>query len=220
LPASSPYDFPAMFGKEILDALDRQMLETICTHAREGQSFNKLVEEVKPFVSRSTFAFRAKRLQRLGYIEPVTDAHNKQAKRIRGKPLMLLIIRLVDGIRGQFEEVLNSLASITEFSNNNLPSDDESRRKKKKKQILEDASQKMKEIFSLIPTYALYFGESAAGDLLLPMLMDDFKKLNSSFASLIASDKEIRTILECNSFGSHGYALLLRPSTCNVGSCS
>jgi hypothetical protein len=60
--ASSPYDFPAMFGKERLDALDRQMLETICTHSREGQSFNKLVEEVKPFASRSTFAFRAKRL--------------------------------------------------------------------------------------------------------------------------------------------------------------
>jgi hypothetical protein len=110
---------------------------------------------------------------------------------------MLMIIRLVDRIRGQCEEVSNSLASITEASNNNLPSDDESRRKRKKQQqILDDASQEMKGIFSLIPTYALYFGEASVGDLLLPMLMDDFKKLNSSFASLIASDKKILSILE------------------------
>ena len=36
--------------------------------------------------------------------------------------------------------------------------------------------EKMKGIFSLIGTYAIYFGESVAGDLLLPMLIEDFKK--------------------------------------------
>ena len=47
---STPY-------KEVrLEALDRQILETICRHGREGQSFNKLVADVKPIASLGSLA--------------------------------------------------------------------------------------------------------------------------------------------------------------------
>lgn len=48
----------SVFSPEPLDLKDRRILEVICKHGKVGQSFNKLVDEVKPFISRSTFALR------------------------------------------------------------------------------------------------------------------------------------------------------------------
>jgi hypothetical protein len=179
------------FGKERLDALDRKLLEIICDHGREGQSFNKLVEEVKSSsASRSTFAFRAKRLERLGYLESFCDPQNKQLKRIRGRPLMLMITRLVSKIRNQCQD-LDIVLTSSKATDNSSTEEGFARTK----QILQDASQKMKGIFSLVPTYALYLGEAAAADLVLPMVMEDFKRLNSNLASLLSSDSRLRDAL-------------------------
>ena len=94
-----------MFGPEPLDSLDRQILEVICKHGRDGQSFNKLVAEVNPFASRSTFALRAKRLERLNYTESLPDERNRQMKRIRGKPMTLLVTRIASRMRSQCTEL-------------------------------------------------------------------------------------------------------------------
>ncbi len=55
--------------------------------------------------------------------------------------------------------------------------------------------ERMKGIFSLIGTYATLFGESVAGDLLLPMVIADFRKLNSDLLFLLNMNKKLAGLM-------------------------
>ncbi|MEM3647259.1 MAG: hypothetical protein QW334_03840 [Thermofilum sp.] len=169
--------------------LDRQILEVICKHGRDGQSFNKLVAEAKGFASRSTFALRAKRLEKLNYIERLPDEKNKQMKRIRGKPMMLLVMRIASRMRSQCAELEQAIQRRAESLGtqkilNNDELDDQ-------KRFINQTNDKIKGVFSLIGVYAVNLGESVAGDLLLPMVIDNFKKVSSAVMSLLASNPQL-----------------------------
>ena len=177
---------PVVFGPEPLDSLDRQILDAICKHGRGGQSFNKIVAEVGAFASRSTFALRAKRLERLNYIESFPDERNRQMKRIRGKPMTLLVMRIASRMRSQCAElgqIIHSRAKSIEAQK--VLSRNELHREVK---FINETDDKIKSIFSLIGVYAVNLGADAASDFLLPMMIEDFKKLNSELRSLMISN--------------------------------
>ncbi len=176
---------------ESLDLLDRKILEVVCSHHREGQSFNKLVEEVKPLASRSTFALRAKRLEKLGYIEKISDTKQKQIKRIRGTPIVLLASRLLERIREQCGEAVQDLKCKKEFILSKKDQEYTDKEFSELKESILQLGERIKEIFSLVGTYAVLLGEPIAGDLLLPKLVEDFKKLNSELLSLLSLDKRV-----------------------------
>jgi hypothetical protein len=151
--------------------------------------------EMKPYLSRSTFALRAKKLERLGYLEKIPDEKGSQAKLIRGTPMTLLFMRLVTQIKKQCDELsqsMNSKKILLEAMSGRESNDAELR--KVSAAIIQDG-EKMKGLFSLIASYAINLGESVAGDLLLPMLIDDFRKLNSELLSLLNVDKRILNLL-------------------------
>ncbi|MDG7009109.1 MAG: hypothetical protein JRN06_12940 [Nitrososphaerota archaeon] len=180
---------PVVFGPGRLDSVDRQILDAICKHGREGQSFNKLVVEVEPMASRSTFALRAKRLEKLKYVERFPDGKNKQMRRIRGSPTMLLLTRIASGMKSQCGELESAMRERTEsIRAMRVLSSEEIN---KQVEFIEQADARVKGIFSLVGVYAVNLGETAAGDLILPMVVEDFRKLNSALASLLTSNPKL-----------------------------
>jgi hypothetical protein len=181
---------PTPFGNGRLDRLDRRILEAICEHGREGQSFNKLVSEVRPFVSRSTFALRTKRLEKLGFVETFPDAKERQVRRTRGKPSSLMLMRIVARMKQQCAEVELSLVELSELKANAEFGVDELTRR------IEPINDRIRGIFALVGSYAVLFGEGVAGDLLLPMVVGDFRKVNSALLSLLRSHPELAHAIE------------------------
>jgi len=172
-----------------------QILETISKHGRSGQSFNKLVLEVNGFAARSTFALRVKRLEKLNYAESVPDAKKRQVRRIRGKPTTLLVMRIASRMKAQcseLEQAINSRAESIRAKKDLSEAEIEDQ-----KEFIDEANDKTKGVFSLIGVYAVNLGESVAGDLLLPMVINDFKRLNSALgAFLVANPRLMRAVAD------------------------
>ena len=178
-----------------MDDLDRKILRVVCSHDREGQSFNKLVRETESFVSRSTFASRVNRLERLGYVEKLPDVKERQMKRIRGKPLTLLIVRLSTRIRKQCNSLSESfIQKKSSLESRNDAAFTEQEIAELGRSISLDG-ERLKGIFSLIGAYAVLFGESVAGDFLVPLVIDDFKRVNSELLSLLTSKRKLASSL-------------------------
>ena len=180
---------PIVFGPGRIDSLDRQILETICRHGREGQSFNRLVAEVHPFASRSTFALRTKRLVKLNYTERFPDGKNRQMKRLRGTPPMLMLARISSTMKAQCADLEHAIRERTgSIKARKALSEDEVNREIG---YVNQTNDKIKGVFSLVGVYAVNLGETAAGDIILPMVVEDFKRVNSAFASLLASNPQL-----------------------------
>jgi DNA-binding Lrp family transcriptional regulator len=174
---------PSSFGSRRLDALDLRLLEAICRHGREGQSFNKLVAEVKPFASRSTFALRCKKLQRLNYVETFGDAREQQprTRRTRGSPLTLLLMRIVERMKKQcsdIDKLLQEEITAPEGSEAEVARLDKA---------LEEANNRIKNVYSLVSQYGVMFGPAVAGDIILPLALPAFRKLNGTLMAFLAS---------------------------------
>lgn len=137
--------------------------------------------EVKPFISRSTFALRVGKLERLRYLERVPEA--KQTKRVRGRPMTLMMMRLVFRMRERCAKLEKTLVA---HKSGTL--DDE-------RMFAEQVNDEVKDLFSLIGLYGVIFGESVAGDLILPMVIDDMRHLNSSFGSFLLQDRALAASL-------------------------
>jgi DNA-binding Lrp family transcriptional regulator len=187
--SAEAYGMRAVFGPGTLDSLDRKILEIICAHGREGQSFNKLVAEVKPFASRSTFALRAKRLVKLNYAERFPDGKNELMVRIRGSPMMLLLTRITSAMRSQCAELELAIRERGESVKAEKTLDEGE--VTKQVEFINQSNEKIKGIFSLIGVYAVNLGETAAGDIILPMVVGDFRRLNSALTSLIVSNPKL-----------------------------
>jgi len=190
MPKQVPQTTLTLFGQEPLDTLDRQILDTICKHGRDAQSFNKLVFEVGAFASRSTFALREKRLEKLNYIESVRDVENSQIKRIRGKPMTLLLTRIASRMKSQCAELEQAIHRRAEIirARKTLSKDELN----KEVEFIDDTNEKVKGVFSLIGVYAVNLGASAASDFLLPMVIGDFSRLNSELGAFLTSHPQLR----------------------------
>ncbi len=180
----------SVFPPEPLDTKDRQILEVICKYGQKGQSFNKLVDEVKPFVSRSTFAARAKRLQRLGYIEKSPDQDRKQVKRISGtlqfRMLMFTILRTKDKISKIERRISEKEKEIAEISEKLAQEYHEDFRK-----YIREEFMNIGQTFSSVAVAAVTYGETAAGDIFLPSLMENLRNVMLKLASIMKNNPEL-----------------------------
>jgi len=181
------------FSPEPLDSKDRQILEVVCRYGRVGQSFNRLVEEMKPFISRSTFAVRLERLQRLNYIEKLPDERMKQVKRIRGtlpaRMLMWSVARAKEGVAAvvkvisEKEEELSKMPATERLSAEQV----EGFRTFLQQILLERTAN----IFSSVATVAVTYGENAAGDIFLPSITEDFRDVVRRLSSLLKKNPDL-----------------------------
>jgi len=168
-------------------------LEVVCKYGRVGQSFNKLVEEVKPFISRSTFAVRLERLQRLNYIEKLPDEKVKQVKRIRGtlqaRMLMWSVARAKEGVAAivklisEKEEELSKMPASERLSAEQV----EGFRAFLQQILLERTTS----VFSSVATIAVTYGEAAAGDVFLPSITEDFRDIVRRLSSLVKKNPDL-----------------------------
>jgi len=180
----------SVFPPESLDTKDRQILEVICKYGRKGQSFNKLVEEVKLFVSRSTFSVRVERLQRLGYIDKSPDEKRKQVKLISGtlpfRMLMWMIRRTKDEIskiEGRLSEKEKEIAEASEIPQQEHLEDFRT--------YIREEFEKIGQAFSSVATVAVTYGESAAGDIFLPSIMENLRGVMLMLASIMKKNPEL-----------------------------
>jgi len=174
----------SLFPPEPLDSRDRKILELLCKYGREGQSFNKLVEEAKPFASRSTFALRVERLQRLNYAEKLPDKERKQVKRLRGTLQARMLMWLVGRMREEASEIEKritdreeELLKLKELSPEDMKAFGDFFQK--------TGVERIKGIFGSVATVALTYGETAAGDIFLPSVIESFRNAVLKLASII-----------------------------------
>jgi len=181
----------SVFSSEPLDWRDRRILELVCRYGREGQSFNKLVEEAKPFASRSTFALRIERLQRLGYVEKIPDKRRKQVKRIRGSLQTRMLMWLVNRVR---EEAAKIEKEITEKEKelSRKPKELSTQDVRAFRDFLREIKlRKVNGVFSSVATVAVTYGETAAGDIFLPSVVESFRNVMLKLASLMKRNPEL-----------------------------
>lgn len=179
-----------VFPPERLDWRDRRILEVVCKYGKQGQSFNKLAEEVKPFASRSTFALRIERLQRLKYLEKFPDVKRKQMKRIRGafrtRLLMWMIAKAqkqiaeIEDLICEKEKLLNKPESFTSEETDDI-----------RVFFQKTLTEKINNTFSSIAYVAAGHGEAAAGDIFLPQVTESFRRIVLRMSSFVMKNPAV-----------------------------
>lgn len=182
-----------VFPPEPLDLKDRRVLEVVCKYGREGQSFNKLVEEAKPFISRSTFALRIERLRRLGYVEKLPNKKRKQVKRIRGtlqaRVLMWMVARAKDEIAA-----IERLLSEKEDKLSRKPRELSAGQVKAFRDFVREEFERISRTFSSVAAVAVTYGETAAGDIFLPSVVESFRGVMLKLASVLKRNPELTKV--------------------------
>jgi len=180
------------FPPEPLDLRDRLILEAICRHGKKGQSFNRLVDEMKPFVSRSTLAVRLERLQRLNYVEKLADDKMKQVRWIRGslpaRMLMWHIARAKEQVKAIEECIAKKDENVLKtLERGTLPAEiiDDLRR------FVQDIQRRVSIIFSMVAEIAITYGEAPASYIFLPAIIEDLRNMTLRFSSLIQKRPEL-----------------------------
>ena len=191
------------FPPEPLDLRDRLILEAICRHGKKGQSFNRLVDEMKPFVSRSTLAVRLERLQRLNYVEKLADDKMKQVRWIRGclptRMLMWHIARAKEQVKAIEECIAKKDESVLKaLERGPLPADiiDDLRR------FIQDVIQRRVSIvLSMVAEIAITYGEAPASYIFLPAIIEDLRNMTLRFSLLIRKRPELAISLALGAEG-------------------
>jgi len=169
---------------------DRRVLEVVCKYGRRGQSFNKLVEEVKPFISRSTFALRIERLQRLGYVEKFPNEKRKQVKRIRGtlqaRMFMWMVARAKDEVA-----TIERLLSEKEDELSKKPKELSAEQVKAFREFTREGLERISRTFGSVAFAAVTYGETAAGDIFLPSVVEGFRSVMLKLASVLKRNPEL-----------------------------
>ena len=180
----------SIFPPEPLDSRDRKILELLCKYRREGQSFNRLVEEAKPFVSRSTFALRVERLQRFNYAEKLPDKERKQVKRLRGTLQARMLMWLVGRMReeaSEIEELITEkdeeLSKRKELSPEDIKTFGDFLRK--------TGVERINGVLSSVAAVAVTYGEAAAGDIFLPSVIESFRNAVLKLASIMKKNPKL-----------------------------
>lgn len=155
------------FPDEPLDDKDRQILVALRDAGPQGLGFNLLVGKVRDSVSRSTVAVRIEKLVRLGYVT------KKQGERAgKSAPISLSrrsesLFAFIDASKEMGKRVLQELE---EFEANNFNEEEFEKWYAKFRD-------RFNSTFGMAAVVAVLFGRSAAGDLFMPLLMDNYNPL-------------------------------------------
>jgi hypothetical protein len=171
------------FPEEPLDHRDRKLIQTIGMHGGKGIGFNRLVEESKPFASRSTVAVRTERLIRLGYLERLIA----RGRPGRERPVRLTfrcysLMLSIDGAREIAARLHSEIRAMQQEAEERLGEADV-------KRWADEFRERYNALFGLVGSMAAFYGTSAAGDLFLPPIVEDYKNL---FAHLLAMLRQKR----------------------------
>ena len=106
--------------------------------------------------------------------------------------MTLVLTRIASMMRSQCSELEQEIQTASKIAMQKVLSKNEL---DEQKAFIDQANDKTKSVFSLIGVYAVKFGEAPAGDFLLPMVIPDFKKLNSALESLLFSNPQLMRVM-------------------------
>lgn len=172
------------FPEEPLDSRDRKLIQALCGEGEKGIGFNKLVGMTRGFASRSTVAVRIERLVRLGYLErSARDAGRGKERPVRLTfrcfSFMLTIEKsreIAAGLRAE----LRSMQGAKDLGEG-----------EGLKRWYHEFRERYSTLFGMVGTMAVFYGTSAAGDLFLPLVVEDYKTLSVEFMSLVREKPEL-----------------------------
>jgi len=171
------------FPEEPLDSRDRKLIQAIYGEGEKGIGFNKLVGRTRGFASRSTVAVRIERLMRLGYLER-SAGNDRQGKE---KPVRLtfrcfsfmLSVEKSKEIAAKVRSELQSMQGAKGVGEGGL------------KKWYDEFRERYNILFGMVGTMAVFYGTSAAGDLFLPLVVEDYKMLSAEFMNLFRERPEL-----------------------------
>jgi len=170
------------FPEEPLDLRDRKLIQTIYGEGAKRIGFNKLVGRTRTFASRSTVAVRMERLVRLGYLERGGGSNGRGKERpvrltFRCFSLMLSVEKSKE-IAAKLRSELQSMQKGKSLGEGEL------------KKWYDGFRERYNGLFGMVGTMAIFYGTSAAGDLFLPLIVEDYKSLSAEFMRLLRSRPE------------------------------
>jgi DNA-binding Lrp family transcriptional regulator len=180
------------FPEEPLDSKDRQLIQVAYGYRAEGVGFNQLVKAAESFASRSTVALRVERLVRLGYLERISVERPGKVKPIRVTFKCLSLMHTLELVRAKAMELKQDLYEAARELETGKENRTEGRPERFKK-LYEELRQRWNGLFGMVGSLAVFYGRSAAGDLFLPLVMDDYLQISMEHFSLLQSDPEFRS---------------------------
>lgn len=172
------------FPNEPLDEKDRKIIESAYKHGHEGVGFNKFVQELKPFASRSTIAFRVERLCKLGYLERISKSSPKDVRPVRVSFKCFSVLSVLEQLRKKTAELVQRIKQENlRQKEEQLGQTDVDSFRKWYQELREDWNG----CFGMVGSIAVFYGESAASDLFLPLMIGSYSELASEFFSLLSS---------------------------------
>ena len=166
------------FPNEPLDEKDRKIIEAAYKHKHEGVGFNRFVQELKPSVSRSTVAFRVERLCKLGYLERISNSSPGDLKPVRVSFKCFSLLSMLEQVQSKAAKLAQTIREEGSIEENEADADSV-------RKTYDELRESWNGYFSMIGSVAMLYGERAAADLFLPLIMDDFRHLVSEFFSLL-----------------------------------
>lgn len=145
---------------------------------------------MKGFASRSTFALRVERLQRLGYVEKFPDKERKQVKRIRGTLPARMLMWAVSKAKDDIAEI-EKLLSEKEDQLSKQPRGLSPEQVKAFSDFIREELERIMRTFSSVAIAAVTYGETAAGDIFLPSVVESFRSVMLKLASIIKKNPEL-----------------------------
>ena len=170
------------FPDEPLDSRDRNLIQAVYESGEKGVGFNKLVEEAHGFASRSTVAARMRRLVNLGYLE---RRREKVPGRERPVRVTFKCYTLMVSI-GRTREIAAKLHSQTQSMRRSDGIVEE-----EAKRWWVEFRELYNTFFGMVGPMAVFYGTSAAGDLFLPLIVDDYKSLSTEFMDMVRGRPEL-----------------------------
>jgi DNA-binding Lrp family transcriptional regulator len=170
------------FPEEPLDPRDRKLIQVIYGEGAKGIGFNRLVEKTRDFASRSTVAMTIERLVRLGYLE----------KRAGRRPGKVKPVRLTYRCY-TFMTTIENLKVVAGGLESKLKSMDEKKslEKEELKKWWREFRERYNSFFGMVGSMAMFYGTAAAGDLFLPLVVEDYTDLSSKFMSVCRERPEL-----------------------------
>ena len=171
------------FPDDPLDSRDRNLIVILYAAGAGGIGFNRLVKKAAPFASRSTVALRVGRLVRLGYVERIPSRGSGLTKPVRLSfrchSLMFTVMTLREKTKDLSGELSRFGPSFESRGGRGRKMEGEL------KNWYDEYRGRFNGLFGMAGSIAVMYGTVAAGDLFLPLIVDDYERLSSEFGNLV-----------------------------------
>ncbi len=167
------------FPDESLDEKDRKIMIVLKEAGINGLGFNALVKKLQPEVSRSTVAVRVEKLLRLGYLEKKQNWRSGKLKPIYLSKRTQQIFAIIDKSREMSSDIIQKLDELDELDQEVFEN------------WINEFREKFNGLFGMAAMIAVFYGTSAAGDIYLPFLINDYRNLLNKFTKTMRDKPEL-----------------------------